>query len=148
MAEANLPARRTSNSLSDGQLEGLIDRLADGQHPRDIAKSLAPGEYRKQRRIRRRLERAMLMDGRVAEGIGAQARVSAMVGLGPAMRRLAKRAQAGHFPSTRLLLEITGYYNPKTTHEHHGEIKISVDIPRPDFTDGSEAEVVDADVVE
>jgi hypothetical protein len=69
-----------------------------------------------------------------------------MVGLVPATHALAGRAARGRPDAIKVLFEASGFHNPRVRHEHSGEIKIKLDMPRPAF--GSDDEVVDADVVD
>lgn len=148
---ASLPAIR-SGSLTQGQLEALIDALDRGEHPLAIAKRLQPTDKKAQRRVRRQLEAHCLQDGRVAAGIVNKSKLTLMVGLGPATKALVGRAgRMGKPDAVKLVFEASGFHNPRVQHEHSGEITIKLDMPRPKFeADGAidTTSVEDADVVD
>jgi hypothetical protein len=141
---ASLPARKPRTSLSDSQTQALIEALGRGEHPYAVAKRLHPTNRKAQRRVRRKLEASLIHDPRVAAGVFAKARITLLAGLGPATEGLVRQARRRP-DAVKLLLEATGLHNPKMQHEHSGEIKIKLDMPRPKFVD---AEVTDAEVVE
>jgi hypothetical protein len=135
-------------ALSDNHIEALISACRRGVHPRELAKKLHPDDHNARRRAYGKLLRALLYDERAAVRIREEAQAELVVGLIPTAKALAKAAQlpyAKAMPSQKLLLEITGYHNPKVRREHSGEIKIKIDMPRPTF---EQDEVVDATVVE
>lgn len=74
------------------------------------------------------------LDGRVAEAIG-------------------RRARRGRIDAAKLLYEVSGVHNPRVRHEHSGDIKITLDLPRPprqQDTIGASSEdpIVDATVID
>ena len=83
-------------------------------------------------------------DDRLATELGAHAKVEMLLALVPATRALGQRAARGRPDAAKLLFEATGFHNPRVKHDHSGEIKIKLEIPRPAF----ESDVVDADVVD
>lgn len=139
-----VPAKQTA--VSDGVIEALLRACRNGTHPQELAKKLHPTDRMARSRTYSKLLRALLHDDRLATRVREEAHAEFVVGLIPTARALAKAAQqpyAKAMPSQKLLLEITGYHNPKVQHEHSGEIKIKVEMPRPTF----EGTVEDADVV-
>lgn len=71
-------------------------------------------------------------------------------GLEGAAEALVRRAHRGRPDAIKLLFEATGFHNPRIKHEHSGDIKLTLDLPRPGVASppGLPEPVVDADVVE
>jgi hypothetical protein len=136
---------RANPVLSEDSLDALVDQISRGIHPLTIAKRMHPTDRVARRRLYRQLHRAILGDTRVAARLQERLQIEMMVGLGPTVRNLVRLASNNRDPKNiQLLLEATGFHNPKVQHQHSGEITIKMDIPRPTF----EGTVVDADVVE
>jgi hypothetical protein len=131
-------------AVSEDYVVALADRIGNGEHPRDIARRLHPHDQRQRRLTYKRLRYLALRDARVAAYIADDARLELLVGLKPAVRGLAGRAARGRPDAARVILEASGFHNPRVKHEHSGEIKIKLDIPRPTI----DGDVVDADVVD
>jgi hypothetical protein len=81
-------------------------------------------------------------------------RAEVVMGLGPAIQGMNARAARGRVDAVKLALAVSGMHSDKVSHEHSGNIEISVSIPRPSTTvdqlgPGKDTEsFVDADVVE
>lgn len=73
-----------------------------------------------------------------------RAQSEVMLGAIPAGKGLAKRASR-KTDAAKLTFEMTGLHNTKVKHEHSGDIKISLDVPRPRFVD---AEAQDDEQIE
>jgi hypothetical protein len=145
---SGLPSKRAPKPLNERQTEALVEALERGEHPLSIAKRLVPDNPKKMRALRRRLEAEMLGDSRVAQRVAEKSKLRLLAGLGPASDGLAKRAVRRN-DATKLLFETTGFHNPRVKHEHSGDIKITMDIPRPSFVDANAAlDIPEADVVE
>lgn len=95
----------------------------------------------------RKLRRIALNNPLVAQGIAEEARLHLMVGLPKASEALAARAGRGRPDAIKLMYEASGFHNPRVQHEHSGEIKVKLEMPRPKF-DADAGHVVDADVVD
>jgi hypothetical protein len=67
-----------------------------------------------------------------------------LMDLGPVATAVGARAKRGRIDAAKLLMESTGFHNPRVKHEHSGDIKLTLNIPRPSF----DGEVADADVVD
>jgi hypothetical protein len=154
---ARLPALKTQMTDEDRYIEVLVRQMAEGKHPRDIARRVYPNrrqgrEGREVNRLRknlyRRLRSLALRDPRVAQGLVDSARLDLMVGLGPATRALVGRGARGRVDAIKLIYEASGFHNPRVQHEHSGEINIKLDVPRPSYEDTRSEEVTDADVVD
>lgn len=143
---ANLPAKLTDSSVPDRYVETLVRQMAAGIHPREIARKMYPNPADKAKRwsLYAKLKRLALDDHRVANGIAQDARLELMVGLTPTVAAMAQRGARGRVDAGKLIMEASGFHNPKVKHEHSGEIKVKLEMPRPDFNH----EVPDADVVE
>lgn len=106
---------------------------------------------RRRKRMRSKLH-AMAAHDEIVRTIIAEHVTGQMVAALPEITAaLIKRAKRGRPDAIKLIFEATGYYNPKIKHEHSGDIKITLDIPRPvqtveQFVSGEEP--VDADVVD
>lgn len=146
MDMANLPVLAATKAPSDRTVETLMMYLTEGRHPKDIARARYP--LRNQRGHRRRLYVAMrdiiITDPRILDSVVADAKLELMLALPQAARALGQKAGRGYENAIKLLFEASGFHNPRIRHEHSGDIKITLDIPRPTF----EGSVTDADVVE
>lgn len=148
---ANLPAVREQESALSPEEERFREQLADlviaGKDPKEIARQLAPNDRHRRRAIRRRIWKMLAADPDLQRRVSLRAKAILIQGLGPATQRLVDRAaNTGRPDVVKLLFEASGFHNPRVKHEHAGEIKISVDMPRPARVD--EPEPVDAEVVE
>jgi hypothetical protein len=146
---ANLPALRPENTVSDEYADSFGALIAQGQHPRDIARRMHPEDRAARRRTYLKLRRLALQDARVAQYAADDARLEMIVALGLAAKSLGRKAKAGRTDAIKLLFEASGLHNPRVQHEHSGEVSIKVTVPRPDFaaTQASD-DIVDADVVD
>lgn len=148
-----IASTKANQKLSQKSIDSLIERVARGEHPNDIAKRIHPGRDERvaRQRLRRKLTHALIHDQRVAQAIGERAKGELLVGLVPSAKALARRAGRGNVPAIKLISEATGFHNPRVKHEHSGEIKVTMDIPRPTMEqdrpgiDVPDAEVVDDD---
>lgn len=146
MAVANLPAKIPQSSVPDDYAEALARQISQGIHPKDIALRLHPKDRAARRRAYKRLRSLALEDPRVAANVVADAKLALIVALGPTIEALGRHAQRRP-DAAKLVLEASGFHNPRVQHEHSGDIKITLDMPRPKFVDNEEA-VVDAEVVD
>lgn len=142
----------TSLTRTDGSVpeptkleEAVLTLLGEGLRPPDIAKRLARGDRELAKRLRRKIWKMVRQDGVFQRRIAEHAAAEMVIGLQPASRGLAKRA-GRRTDAARLLFEATGLHNPKVQHEHGGEIKIKLDMPRPSFGEAiPDVTVVDDD---
>lgn len=146
LAMANLPATRPTE-LSEEALYRLAENLNAGLSAAEMARRKYPSDRVARQRFRRKLEAHVLMDQRVAQSAWAHAQLDLLAGLGPAARALVARAGRGRPDAIKLLFEATGFHNPRVQHQHSGEIKIKLDVPRPRFEQDGEP-IVDATVVD
>lgn len=80
------------------------------------------------------------------EMLHMQAKAEVFTALDPAMKGARRRATAGRMDGVRFIAEATRFHNPRVNHEHSGEVKITIDMPRPQRE--IEGPVVDAEVVD
>lgn len=152
---AGLPATRNQSSkeLTRPQ-EIVLGLLADGHKHTAIATKLAKGDPKKAKVWRATIRRWMYSDALFQQGVANAARAEAGLSLVPVTKAVVKRAERGRIDAAKLLYESSGYHNPRVQHEHSGDIKISLDMPRPERKEldgpGKEdgEQIVDAEVVE
>lgn len=129
--------------------DGLIEALNRGETPPQIAKRLSKGDPAKYKSIRKKVWRIIRSDAEFHRRLGERAKGQMVVDMLPAVNAVGKRAARGRMDAAKLLLEATGVHNPRIKHEHTGEIKVSLDLPRPKFVEATVADdVVDAVVAE
>jgi hypothetical protein len=147
MDMANLPEKQTPSSSEietrDAFREKIADLIVAGGTPASIAKRMYPDDPRKRQNMRNRIRRMTYMDPKLALEVGLRAKGQMLLDLGPAVEAVGKRAKRGRMDAARVVMEATGFHNPKVKHEHSGDINIKIEMPRPQFH-----EVPDADVVE
>lgn len=120
--------------------DALIEALDRGMKPPDIAKALAKGDKAKAKRLRQRIWKTIRSDAEFHRRLGERAKGQMVVDMLPAVNAVGKRAARGRMDAAKLLLEATGVHNPRIKHEHTGEIKVSLDLPRPDFVEATVVE--------
>lgn len=145
---ANLPAKRNERADQELDLAGLriAERLIAGETPYQMARRVHPHDRNAMRRLRYNIERRILSDNRIASKVHAGSQLTLLAGLGPASIALMNRAARGRPDAIKLLYEATGFHNPRVKHEHSGDIKIKLEMPRPKFD--ADATVADAEVVD
>jgi len=150
----NLPAATNGSSeLSKKDqrfIEIVVDALAAGLTPADIARRAT--EDRKQRKhLRKKIWRWLEGNPHLQQAIAVRAQAQMASDLVPAGQALGKRAKRGRPDAIKLLYEASGFHNPRVKHEHSGDIKISLEMPRPKQVGppvDSNEDVVDAEVVD
>src|SRR3982751_3620137 len=122
----------------------VLDAIADGAEPADIARKLAKGDKVKAREWRHRIRYWMRENQTFRDHLGLDGRIEAMGMTGMAVHALGRRAQRGRVDAIRLAFEVSGFHNPKVqhNHEHSGTIDINLKMG------GRPEPVVDAEVVE
>lgn len=120
--------------------EWLVDHFEKGLTVPECAKLLAKGDRKKAQAIRKRLYRMVGRDKKFQQYVYERAHMNLAVGLNGATAAMSRRAARGRVDAAKLVMEASGFHTPRSKQEHSGEIKITVDIPRPDFVD---AEAVD-----
>jgi hypothetical protein len=145
MVVTNLPATRTKVPLETA--ETLAESFRRRETPPQIAKRIHPTNKAARKRLRHQLWRLAATDPDIAEAISLRARATLMVGLGPMVAALVRRAEHGNVMAIKLAFEASGYHNPKVQHEHSGEVTIKLDMPRPNY-EAMGGVIEDAEVVE
>lgn len=155
---ANLPEPTKKSSLSKKEQKDrrkVGELLADGMPYTKIALKMAKGDEKKAKMWRQKIRRWAASDEHIQQYIGDCTKGSIVLGLPGASNALVKRAHRGRVDAIKLMFEASGFHNPRVQHEHSGDIKVSIDLPRPapvedgpgnSSVDGPE--VVDAEVVE
>jgi hypothetical protein len=129
--------------VHDVWLDSIADQIAEGKRPEQIAREIHPTDLLKRRHLRFRIWRHVRKDAELHSRIAERARGELVLALIPTTRALAGRAARGRVDAAKVVLEASGFHNPRVKHEHSGEINIKLSIPRPKAVD-----VPDADVVE
>lgn len=111
----------------------LINLMEEGENPTDIARRKYPkAKDKKKRQLLRQKLWNQLNKVEVQREIAERVQAGAMAGLIGASDGLATRA-ARKTDAAKLLFEMTGVHTPRSRVEHSGEVKISLNIPRPTF---------------
>jgi hypothetical protein len=150
---ANLPT--TIEKTSPAKIQVLIDHATAGRQPQELARKIFPGQGKMARRRRRKFVRECYVlaatDERFQQEMALRAKGKLIWNLDQVVEALVRRSiNTGRPDAIKLALEATGFHNPRVQHEHSGEIKVKLEIPRPPVLDdeGRPEKVVDADVVE
>jgi hypothetical protein len=127
---------------------GLLDA---GFEPRQIAKAIEPRDPAARRETRNVLMGMLANDRELQQMVADRSRAKMIAALPAITEALVARAQRGRPDAIKLVFAATGFYDPKLQrHQHTGEVKIVVSIPRPRTlpNEADERDVVDAEVVE
>jgi hypothetical protein len=111
----------------------LVDAMEKGLSVREISLKLAPGDKTKQKTWRDRIRRMLAHDPLLARAIVMRAQSNLLQAVPGTTVAVGKRAQRGRMDAAKTVLEATGVHNPRVKHEHSGNIKITLDMPRPAF---------------
>jgi hypothetical protein len=143
------PSRpKTSSIANKARAQAMIaNMLADGLDSTTVARRLANGDPLAYKRWRARMRRWMMTDTAFQELVAQAAMCEARLSLPAMTKALIQRGKRGRVDAIKLLYESTGYHNPRVQHEHKGDIKVTIDMPRPQAA-LPEAEPVDAEVVD
>lgn len=144
----NLPARKNESSPLTIFEEAAVKLFVKGMKPSEIAMKKYPNDRAARKRLSSKLRRA-LRRPHVQVAIGQQAQDALTLGIVPVTERLVKRAKRlGKPQEVKLVMEASGFHNPRVSHEHSGDIKVTLDIPRPVKAPPVDEDVMDAEVVE
>lgn len=126
----------------------IVECLDKGMDPPAIARKLAPKDAAKRKKLRSRIwDTLRSRDMQAAVSSRAQSRQ--VVGLLPAVQAVNRRAAKGNIPAAKLLMETSGYHDPKHKVEHSGEVVIKVQgASRPAREEKPAIDVPEADVVD
>lgn len=111
----------------------LVNAMEKGLTVGEIAKKLAPDDPKKRKAYRGKIRRMLATDPLLAQCIVTRAQSNLLMAVPGTTTAVAKRAQRGRMDAARTVLEATGVHNPRVKHEHSGDIKITLDMPRPAF---------------
>lgn len=148
---ANLPAESNQSSKPTAYERTIRKLVKRGWTSGQIANKLAPHDPRKRKMIRSKV-RAIIAKDPDLQALNGLAGVGVIhENVEAISEALVRRALRGRVDAIKLALEYSGHHNPRVKHDHTGDIKITVDIPRPALpkpVEGSAEEVTDAEVVE
>lgn len=147
---AGLPSAPNESALDklDPLRIYVVEALSLGLTLPQMAKRLEPDDPKKRKQLRAQFRKLTRSDKRFHEMVASAARGEMVAGLIPATQALAKRAARGRPDAIKLLYEASGFHNPRVQHEHTGDIKVTLDIPRPERLSVDPEEVTDAEVVD
>lgn len=143
-----LPAKveNTPPELSR-QEELILDALASGLTPAQIARKIAPNDPKKRKAWRQRLRR-LVQQPVFQQALAADVKAELILATGSSVKALNRKARAGRVDAIKLAFEASGFHNPRTEVNHSGEVQITIKgLPRPERVE-DEPTVVDAEVVD
>jgi len=143
---------KRSNRLSPERQQKILELLADGYTPEELACKLGKNKPRETRRWLR-WTKQMALESEEYQAIQAAVGKGEVITELPAiMEAIVRRAKRGRTDAAKLAFEIVGFHNPKVSHEHSGDISVTLNMPRPERVENPHAQleepVVDAEVVE
>jgi hypothetical protein len=153
---ADLPdqTNKSSTELTRAQ-EVITDLLAEGRKPGEIARALAKGDPKEAKKWRRRIRNWAYGNEAFQAALAAKAQGEMRLAVPVVTQALVGRGKRGRVDAIKLLYEASGFHNPRVQHDHSGDIRVVLDIPRPALPsgpgkdqEGQPDEVVDAEVVE
>jgi hypothetical protein len=150
---ARLPAPTNEESISveeDRFRSAVADLAAQGKTPPEIARALAPNDPKRRKTLRSRIWALAYRERDFAARVQERVFGKMLFGLGPATDGLVARASRGRPDAIKLLYEASGFHNPRVKHEHSGDIKIKLEMPRPEgkTVEAEVEEIQDAEVVD
>lgn len=129
-------------------METVSDALIAGHDADGLAEKIYPGNESAQRKFKRRLRKHAVHSEDFQRLMYEKAQAQLVLGLGIASQALVRKAARGYLPAIKLIMEATGFHNPRVRHDHTGEVKVSIDIPRAPELAAEAGPVVDAEVVD
>ena len=153
MDVASLPAPANKSSKKLQTRRDTYRRLVKrGFTATEIAKKLAPDDARRRKIIRGDVRYVIAHDEEIQAMRAASIKGAFYEELDGVAEAVGRRARRGRIDAAKLMLEVTGIHNPRVKHEHSGDIKITLDLPRPprqvDELSAGESFIPDVDVVE
>lgn len=140
---AHLPATTDEQEITpqaEAAYWGIVEAYARGMTPPQIAKQVYPNDRKKRLALRQRLWRQLSRDVRMQQYIAERAQAIMLVNLIPVTEGVVGRAKRGRPDAAKLIFEASGFHNPRIKHEHSGDIKITLDVPRPKAVDTTATE--------
>ena len=133
--------------------ERIRELILAGWTTNAIAKRLAKGNKRREKVVRQQVYRIIAYDEQIAAAKALESTGMAIEEAPAVTAALIRRAKRGRPDAAKIILEMSGVHNPKVSHEHSGEIKISLHggVPRPpapSLGPGDDPGIVDAEVVD
>src|SRR5262245_44274567 len=134
MDMAGLPAKTNKSSAaaaSTTRRDKIRKLIRRGYTSGQIATKLAGDDQMRKKQIRQEVRVVMQQDEEY-QAMRALAIKGAFVEeLDGVAEAVGRRARRGRIDAAKLMLEVTGIHNPRVQHEHSGDIKITLDLPRP-----------------
>jgi hypothetical protein len=133
------------------KIRKLIDK---GYTAAAIGKKLYPNDERKAKLASRQAYRILATDAEIQKALAEEGKGVLIEATPATARAVVKRSLRGRTDAAKLVFEASGFHNPRVQHEHSGDIKVTLAIPRPESKEigpGKEEDgqpVVDAEVVE
>jgi hypothetical protein len=149
-----MPVQRGPKSELN-KLETRIAELASqGKTVPEIARKLAGDDPAEQKRLRQYIRR-LGHDEQFQVALGGMAKVESIFHVGPTIKAMGRKARAGRIDAAKLMLEVSGFHNPRVQHDHGGQVEIVIkNAPRPErvteqyLGDEQLGDIVDAEVVD
>jgi hypothetical protein len=126
----------------------IVDALERGETLPEIARRFAKGDKVKARKNREKLRRMVRTDPLLQKALVERGGINLLTAVPATTAAVAKRAGKGRMDAARVVMEASGVHNPRVRHEHSGEIKVSLDLPRPTFSEGPTIDVGEAEVID
>lgn len=137
MARSHLPADKSSTDVAAPYQpskfeQWIVLRLVAGSNPTAMAKLLHK-KYPKRpvSTWRYRIMREVGRSPWIQSELAAVGRSELLMAVPSAASGVGRRARRGRTDAAKLVFEATGFHNPRVSHDHTGEIKITLDVPRP-----------------
>lgn len=145
MTDLIVKTNRKSEALWKAQ-DLLALELAWGMAPEEALDVLSKGDKKKRTMWRRRLQRWSNED-EFQRLVASYVKGLQVLNLGATVAAMHRRAIKGNIPAVKLALETSGYWSPRHSVEHTGEVAITLKgVVRPAQTQ-DDAVVTDAEVV-
>lgn len=126
----------------------IVDAFERGETVGDIARTLAHGDEKKRKKYATKL-RSMVRNDRILQrALIERGQMNLLTAVPMASVAIGKRAAKGRMDAAKFVMEATGVHNPRVRHEHSGEVRVSLDLPRPKFAEAKVIEIDDAEVIE
>ena len=118
--------------------------MSDGMAYTVVASKLSKGDPKAAKVWRARIRTWIRDNPAFREALAVDGRTIAMAATGPIVEKQVQRAMRGRTDAAKLVMEISGFHNPKVQHDHKHSGTIDIKL-----TMGGRPEpVVDAEVVE
>lgn len=121
----------------------VLENIMAGRSIGQMARRIAKGDRKKYNRWYMTIIHVLNLE-EIQTVLMGMAQAGAITSLPGAVDGAGRRAASGRMDGVRWIGEVTGFHNPRVRHEHSGEVKISLNMPRP----VREESIIDAAVIE